>query len=420
MYVGSIRLAQLCRLDRVCMSSSSCPSCRQSNASTALPIFDETGSISLSSSRSFKSVLTIVSSLALALLLVIPLQQNLSTRFYHDQNDREGKIIAAYDGDGSNATATAAMAAKYSGEGKEKGNSAASEQCLNLELNQDMDSLVASARQIFVTMPAKAGGTSIKQFASRCSKKKTIDNVLNSGNERFWKQFLVKSLHVQPIIASHLYTDAPLIRLAQYPTREMLIIHIHREESSRVVSGVKQVSRHICNFAGSYANQQQITKQFNVRKNKTHCILDEGSMVDEIAARGSEVAVATHDLLTCQSYKAIQENDPQLVFLHYKQVDKLHTLLAKHHCPEMLDELPIRANAGDANPLKVLLHKGTDHVKNAVDIEEWLHAKGPALEWTLKLRRGASCQAKTTHMEDELFGCPDEALRATPASIARW
>ena len=41
-----------------------------------------------------------------------------------------------------------------------KGN-AASEQCLNLELNQDMDSLIASARQIFITMPAKASGTSM-------------------------------------------------------------------------------------------------------------------------------------------------------------------------------------------------------------------------------------------------------------------
>jgi len=73
----------------------------------------------------------------------------------------------------------------------------------------------------------------------------------------------------------------------------------------------------------------------------------------------------------------------------------------------------------------VLLHKkGTDEARNSVDLEEWLHAKGPAIEWTLKLRRDASCQAKakTYHMEDELFfASPDEIfLRVTPASIDRW
>jgi len=98
----------------------------------------------------------------------------------------------------------------------------------------------------------------------------------------------------------------------------------------------------------------------------------------------------------------------------------LQKLLAKNHSPEMLNDLPIKTNVAGDNPLKVLLHKRTDNVRNAVDIEEWLHAKGPALEWTLNLRKNASCQAKTIHMEDELFSCPDEALRVTPASIDRW
>ena len=143
--------------------------------------------------------------------------------------------------------------------------------------------------------------------------------------------------------------------------------------------------------------------------------------MNEIAANSAEVGFSTHRLLTCQSYKAIQENAPQLVFLHYKQVDKLQKLLAKHHCPEMLGELPIRANMAEDKSLKVLLHKkGTDEARNSVDLEEWLHAKGPSMEWTLKLRRDASCQAKTFHMEDELFACPDETLRVTPASIDRW
>mmetsp|Transcript_16243 Transcript_16243/g.27438 ORF Transcript_16243/g.27438 Transcript_16243/m.27438 type:complete len:346 (-) Transcript_16243:49-1086(-) len=296
-------------------------------------------------------------------------------------------------------------------------------QCLDLDSNQDMDSLVANARQIFITMPAKAGGTSMKDFTKLCMKRAVHGNILS--REGLWKDYLVDSLHVQSIIASHLYREADFLRLVNSPSRETLMIHIHREESSRVASAVKHFSVKICEFRGKYSSHQKqtvaVATKFNVRKNNTHCILDEESFVNEIAANSAEVGISTHRLLTCQSYKAIQENAPQLVFLHYKQVDKLQKLLAKHHCPELLAELPIRANMAEDKSLKVLLHKkGTDEARNSVDLEEWLHAKGPAMEWTLKLRREASCQAKTFHMEDELFACPDETLRVTSASIDRW
>jgi hypothetical protein len=106
-----------------------------------------------------------------------------------------------------------------------------------------------------------------------------------------------------------------------------------------------------------------LIQYLKVRKNNTHCILDEGAVLYEIAARRAEVGCATHDILTCQSYKAIQANAPRLVSLHCKQVDRLQTLLAKHHCPELLDELPpVQANVAADKPLKELLHKGTDDI----------------------------------------------------------
>jgi len=155
-------------------------------------------------------------------------------------------------------------------------------------------------------------------------------------------------------------------------------------------------------------------------------------MVDLIARRHREVGGGATKILTCQLYNTIQENEPQLVFLHYKQVNKLKTLLAKHHCPELLDKLPIKLNAAEDKEVTVFLHIGRDNTRNAasmkelfrekgaVRIEEWLQAKGPPMEWALNLRNEVSCQAKTTHMENELFGCPDEALKVTSASINRW
>ena len=293
------------------------------------------------------------------------------------------------------------------------------QQCLGLDEDQDMDSLVASARQIFVTMPAKAGGSSMKGFTERCMKNAVKDNILNSPE--LWNDYLVARSHAQSIVASHLYNEESFIRLVNSPSRETLMIHIHREEGSRVASAVEQILHHICVFGGKYSNQQQTAAEFNVRKNNTHCILDEMSFVKEIAANGAEVGISTHRLLTCQSYKAIQDNANQLVFLHYKQLGKLQKLLAKHHCPEMFDELPIKSNASTDRSLKVLLHKkGTDEATKSVDIEEWLHSKGHAMEWALQLRRDASCQAKTFHMEDDLFACPDETLRVTSGLINKW
>ena len=114
-------------------------------------------------------------------------------------------------------------------------------QCLDLDSNQDMDSLVANARQIFITMPAKAGGTSMKDFTKLCMKNAVHDNILSI--EGLWKDYLVESLHVQSIIASHLYREANFLRLVNTPSRETLMIHTHREESSRVASAVKQIAQ---------------------------------------------------------------------------------------------------------------------------------------------------------------------------------
>jgi hypothetical protein len=115
-----------------------------------------------------------------------------------------------------------------------------------------------------------------------------------------------------------------------------------------------------------------------------------------------EIGHGASDILTCKAYKAIEENEPNMIFLHYKQANKLQRLLAKHHCPELLDEPPTETNVASDKPMSVYLRlrkEGGDIVK----LEDWLHAKGDLLEWSLKLRKNATCQAKTKHMEDKLF-----------------
>ena len=331
----------------------------------------------------------------------------------NDENEREADEISTKL-EGTSATVMATAVAK-----KGSSSTAASVQCLDLNLNQGMDSLVGRARQIFVTMPAKGGGSSMNVFTRRCNNETEIRKFgfIENDNQT---ELLVESMQVKSIITSHVKKDATLIRLAKYPSQKTLMIHIHREEGERVISGVKMISYHMCKkkYKEGELDFHYLDKTV-ISKNETHCILDEGSMVDWIAKGHREVGKGTTKILTCKLYDALQENAPQLVFLNYKQIDKLQTLLAKHHCPELLDELPIKENVANEKKKKIFLHDGNEN-KDAVRIEDWLEAKGPLMEWALNLRSDASCQAKTVHMEDELFGCPDEALKVTSESIKRW
>ena len=338
---------------------------------------------------------------------VVKVDKNIQ-KVTNDENEREADEISTKL-EGASATVMATAVAK-----KGSSSTAASVQCLDLNLNQGMDSLVGRARQIFVTMPAKGGGSSMKNFTRRCNNETKIRKFgfIEHDDQT---ELLVESMQVKSIITSHVEKDATLIRLAKYPSQKTLMIHIYREEGERVISGVKMISYHMC---------KRNTEDFNydktvISKNKTHCILDEGSMVDWIAKGHREVGGGTTAILTCKLYDALQENAPQLVFLNYKQIDKLQTLLAKHHCPELLDELPIKVNVANEKERKIFLYDGNEN-KDVVRIEDWLEAKGPLMEWALNLRSEASCQAKTVHMEDELFGCPDEALKVTSESIKRW
>ena len=118
-----------------------------------------------------------------------------------------------------------------------------------------------------------------------------------------------------------------------------------------------------------------------------------------------------------------------MVFVHYKQANKLQKLLAKHHCPELLEEPPTEANVATENRMEVYLRlqKGEDagtvtstSTSIVVKLDEWLHEKSATLEWSLKLKKHVSCQAKTRHMEDDLFACSDQTIKVSSTDIKRW
>ena len=154
------------------------------------------------------------------------------------------------------------------------GNTAFSTKSLNLRepikvdsmsMSMSMDDIMNRTKQVFITMPAKAAGSSMKTFTSQCTKSHPPDNFIN--HDRMKKAFFANNYVLPPIIASHLYIDAPLVHLVKSSTRKTLIIYIHRDESERLISGIKMVlMSRICNF--SFGDP----KKYGVERHGSQCI----------------------------------------------------------------------------------------------------------------------------------------------------
>ena len=96
-----------------------------------------------------------------------------------------------------------------------------------------------------------------------------------------------------------------------------------------------------------------------------------------------------------------------MMFLDYKEVNKLQKLLAKHICPEWMSN-SIRLN--DHTEKKVQAYVNVTG-GNSVNIDDWLEAKSGVIELALRSRKDTTCQAKTRRMEEDLFGCSQGAVK---------
>ena len=112
-----------------------------------------------------------------------------------------------------------------------------------------------------------------------------------------------------------------------------------------------------------------------------------------------------------------------MVLVHYKQASRLQKLLAKHHCPEFWDDnqgfQAALANTREVRRVEYLV-RVNDDPNNKVKMINWLDTKRGWLEFSLTMRKAATCQGKTRHMEDNLGSCKDEATQIFPETIKCW
>jgi len=161
--------------------------------------------------------------------------------------------------------------------------------------------------------------------------------------------------------------------------------------------------------------------------------------------KGELIPLSGSNLLTCNTYKSIEDNYPNMVVMNYRQADRLNTELAKHHCPEMAgdetqminDELRAnvfveRATSDEVAQMKAKVDaekagetattatvpptevdsvnktETTQRPRARVPLGDWLESKKQTIEFFVNHKEHASCLAKTRTLEDELSSCPDE------------
>lgn len=277
----------------------------------------------------------------------------------------------------------------------------------------DLRRRINSSDNVIIVMPAKAAGTSFKQFARSCNSPKA-DAVLGSNiyDRKDMNELLTHSWDMPLILPSHFWVPDKLAKLLRNASRKTLIIYSHRDESSRFKSAIKHVLNQWC-MGSINPPMPEPRSEFFAKIDGNNCFLNEQKFIDKVLkVRGFEMAMSTNALLTCKSYQSIEEYAPNMIFVDYKNATKVQNLLAEKYCPNMTSTFKI------TTPETYAIYITREEDGKSVLLSDWMDRKMPFIEWTLGLNDGASCLVKTRQMEDELILCEGGYLdaKSTPSA----
>jgi len=298
------------------------------------------------------------------------------------------------------------------------------DQCLSFDNEMEMDNLISNSRQIFIAMPTKAAGSSLRSFINNKCMKYRANDFFFRQQKLGKSKFIRNTLEIPKVVASHVFKDEDLINLVQHMTRNTLLIYVHREESDRIVSAIQHVIRKRLCSSDPRWTRSQITSNQNrdlVSIEGGNCTITEDDLLTHVITdeRHFEMGNGAPEILTCDFYKAVEDNAPKIVFVNYQQVDRLMGLIAKHHCPDKHSLASLHDNTKerdgfDRNVFVELSNKNKHAGVNEyekVELSDWIEKKREVLEWATDLRKNASCQRQTKMMENSLFSCPHEAVQ---------
>lgn len=270
--------------------------------------------------------------------------------------------------------------------------------CLNKnEFKRNID----HHEQIFVVMPPKAGGSSLTIFAKSCYGEAAVyQDELHTPNLR--KKWLTQSYDDTPNLhIGHVLTENGMKYLLKGAPKDSLIVYIHREESSRLASAIKQVMEVFCRGA---PGRDAVRKFEFVQRNETDhtCTIAENDLVEKvILPKVFEIFNSVYDIWSCDTFHTLNDNRPNLVTMNMNQIDALQTILAEKFCPHMANK-PLHSNIASQKVFKNFVQLSSNSTR-IVSLNEWISKKKNMIEYSLDFKDNIGCQKNVRDMEDELF-----------------
>ena len=224
-----------------------------------------------------------------------------------------------------------------------------------------------------------------------------FDNILNTPEQI--KEAFASQLKMPSLVASHIAHPMRMHNTIVHATEETLIVYIYREETNRQMAAISTV-----------VEQECVNRNSGVKPRE--CQMQEGELLKLLQEQVMEMKMGIAQHMTCKTYEVIKDNNPNLIFMHYKMASQLQKLLAKHHCPQVTQEMRENVAAQKNMNISIVL-EGQSNNSSLVSLHDWLDAKRQLLELALGLRKHASCQATTKDIQHELLRCRDETLQVS-------
>ena len=285
-----------------------------------------------------------------------------------------------------------------------------------LSFDKDIDALVNVSSHIFVIMPDKAAGSSVKDFMGECEKHHKDELLRLDGV--FQENALSHSLEMPTVIADHVEEEKHLLHTIKHTPASGLIIYIYREETDREASAIQHVVQNrLC--LRSYRKNNPVPDVPIHYEEDGSCIIDDEEQFIEqvIKPRYWEIGYGVFDTLTCTTHEAIRKEGPNMIMINYKQADSLLQLIAKHQCPRLVNK-KFHSNVSKSKTLetKIKLHSG-----DTVSTKEWINSKRGQFGFfqPFEEKYEPQCKAETLELEKKMSTCPDEAIKIGGIRIRR-
>lgn len=283
-----------------------------------------------------------------------------------------------------------------------------------LSFGSDFKKHLDSSKQIIIAMPAKASGTSMISFTTACTGKYLPGATFD--REPLLNELLTYTYETPKIIANHFQDPKRkgMLRLVRSTSDDTLVIILHRHETDRLVSSIREVLARYCQYFYEDKLEHGMDRYVHgfsgEKDDNKKCVIDEKVLIDIIKDQVIEISISTNTIFGCDEFDAIEENKPNLLVVDYKKGNDLQMAIATKHCPDLIHQLPIHHNDGNDDRHNSIFVKLISGERENVPVNEWLTHKKEILEWTLDLHKESSCRGKVREMEKVLGQCEDESI----------